>query len=400
MVIFHYNGPDCQEVSCPPGLDHSWFQYGSETEYDFESAAEMQEYERSCPVDRGPQGADFFGINAFVTAGIGLPSKSEAEVANEFSFLLERTQECTQRNGLSVVNVVWVDFWSIGDLVQLTQQLNSEYALQKDMESNISSAPSLNPSQSPTSTVDRILSLVIPAAEAVGTDRNVFFDPVSPQALSVEWLVANDLLNFYDDRKIVHRWVLGVIFYSLGGERWNENGGWLSDQDECLWIAPTVDGSSPCNEDRIFSKLELHGNNIEGTIPFEIAILGESLERIVIPGSSGEVGVLGTIPSQIGLLTRLTLLNLQDNQLTGTLPFELGNAQQLQTLYLDGNQLEGTIPASLSELTLLVQATFHNNNRITGAVDPEICDLMFDNQLTAITVDLENVLCECCLPNL
>jgi hypothetical protein len=126
--MFHYSGTNCQQTECPPGLDHGWFQYGSETEYDFDSAEDMENYDLSCPVDRGPQDADFFALNAFVTPGIGLPSKSAAQVVNSFSFLDERVWECTLRNGLSVTNVIWVDFWSVGDLVLLTQQLNTEYA--------------------------------------------------------------------------------------------------------------------------------------------------------------------------------------------------------------------------------------------------------------------------------
>jgi hypothetical protein len=130
--MFHYNGPNCEQVECPPGLQHNWFRYGSETEFDYGSVEEIQNFDVSCPVDRGPQNANFFGMNAFVTAGpIGLPSKSAAEVVNSFSFLEELVEECTSRNGLNVANIVWVDFWSIGDLVRLAQQLNEEYAEQR-----------------------------------------------------------------------------------------------------------------------------------------------------------------------------------------------------------------------------------------------------------------------------
>ena len=130
LVMFHYNGPNCSQTSCPPGMLEWFREYGSETEYSFDTATDMQNYDLSCPIDRGPQNVapSFFGINAFVTAPPGLPSKDQAEVVNTMAFLEDRVEQCTSRNGLNVANVVWVDFWSIGDLVELTQTLNAEYA--------------------------------------------------------------------------------------------------------------------------------------------------------------------------------------------------------------------------------------------------------------------------------
>ena len=46
-------------------------------------------------------------------------------------------------------------------------------------------------------------------------------------------------------------------------------------------------------------------------------------------------GLTGVIPAQLGQLSQLTLLNIQDNQLTGPIPAELGQLSQLRELYLD-----------------------------------------------------------------
>ena len=50
---------------------------------------------------------------------------------------------------------------------------------------------------------------------------------------------------------------------------------------------------------------------------------------------------------------RVTSLNLRYNQLTGTIPTELGLLTYLQVLDLSGNRLTGTIPEELASLTNL-----------------------------------------------
>ena len=57
---------------------------------------------------------------------------------------------------------------------------------------------------------------------------------------------------------------------------------------------------------------------------------------------------IGTVPTEIGLLTQLSLLGLSNNQLSGTIPSTLGNLVQLSYLYLYSNpQLTGIIPSTL-----------------------------------------------------
>ena len=61
----------------------------------------------------------------------------------------------------------------------------------------------------------------------------------------------------------------------------------------------------------------------------------------------------GTIPSELGKLTNLKVLNLSDNELSGTIPPELGKLTNLEELYLWDNGLSGTIPSELGKLTNL-----------------------------------------------
>ena len=56
------------------------------------------------------------------------------------------------------------------------------------------------------------------------------------------------------------------------------------------------------------------------------------------------------IPSDLGDLSDLEDLWLDDNQLTGEIPSALGGLVNLQRLLLGNNQLTGCIPASLQDV--------------------------------------------------
>ena len=64
--------------------------------------------------------------------------------------------------------------------------------------------------------------------------------------------------------------------------------------------------------------IEVGVTDLKGTLPTELGQLTE-LQRLVILKSD----ITGTIPTELGLLTKLTRLSMVENSLTGTLPSEL-----------------------------------------------------------------------------
>jgi hypothetical protein len=108
--------------------------------------------------------------------------------------------------------------------------------------------------------------------------------------------------------------------------------------------------------------------------------------------SFSDVTVGNTIPTEIGLLSQLTFLDLRDNQLTGTIPSTLGNLVRLNFLSLSRNQFTGTIPSTLANLTLLDSLWLYDNSQLTGTVPSTLCSLF----LLDIYVDCIDVACRCC----
>ncbi|KAL5575845.1 hypothetical protein UlMin_017544 [Ulmus minor] len=70
----------------------------------------------------------------------------------------------------------------------------------------------------------------------------------------------------------------------------------------------------------------------------------------------------GEIPTIIGDLRCLLVLNLSNNTLTGSIPSSLGNIMQLESLDLSRNKLSGEIPQQLGQLTFLAFFNVSHNN--------------------------------------
>ncbi|KAI4321861.1 hypothetical protein MLD38_035193 [Melastoma candidum] len=75
----------------------------------------------------------------------------------------------------------------------------------------------------------------------------------------------------------------------------------------------------------------------------------------------------GTIPTEIGRLIRLHVLDLSSNNITGTIPSSISGLENIEVLDLSNNDLHGSIPASLDKLTFLSKFSVANNH-LTGRV--------------------------------
>lgn len=123
ILLFHYNGPSCSEITCPPGF-HDWFLYAAESEYTFIDVEEISDTALSCVITRGNGGRrDFFAVNAFVTNP--LPSKTSSETINRFAYLTNHVNSCEKLNGLDA-SAVFIDFWTEGNVIEVAQTINAQ----------------------------------------------------------------------------------------------------------------------------------------------------------------------------------------------------------------------------------------------------------------------------------
>jgi hypothetical protein len=129
IVMFHFNGPTCSENQpCPEGL-HYWFRYGAETEFDFVTREELEDATSSCEVTRGNpvEKRGFLGVTNFVTP----PEEDIAKEINTRAFIEQRLQDCSALNNNQDVNLLFIDFWSIGDALAVTLEQNKKRAQEK-----------------------------------------------------------------------------------------------------------------------------------------------------------------------------------------------------------------------------------------------------------------------------
>jgi hypothetical protein len=109
---------------------------------------------------------------------------------------------------------------------------------------------------------------------------------------------------------------------------------------------------------------------LDGSIPTTIASFS-NLEALRLD-KGGAIG--GSLPSELGMLTKLTLLDMSNNVVTGVIPTQFGFLRALTTLDLDRNLLRGVIPAQLGDLSVLSEL-FLGVNGLTGTIPQKVAAL-------------------------
>ena len=157
ILFFQHNGNNCRiEGGCPPGVMGT-FQHMFDTPWDLDEDG-LMDYERSCTQNRGLPTAQFMLSNHFADEGI-VPSLDISENVNQISVLRDRHEYCSEKLGKEV-NVILVDFWSLGGVIQYAQEENERRAGAVALGTNTTEAvvmpqrtslsPTVRPSEAPS----------------------------------------------------------------------------------------------------------------------------------------------------------------------------------------------------------------------------------------------------------
>ncbi|KAK8335002.1 hypothetical protein V6Z11_A09G025700 [Gossypium hirsutum] len=115
--------------------------------------------------------------------------------------------------------------------------------------------------------------------------------------------------------------------------------------------------------------LNLSKNQIIGPVP---STLGNLTNLDLLDLSFNQI--TGAIPREIGNLKNLSELKLSKNKLNGSIPLSIFNLSRLSLFYLDSNLLEGYIPSSLGKLTKLVSLDLYHK-QINSVIPPHLGNL-------------------------
>ena len=184
--------------------------------------------------------------------------------------------------------------------------------------------PSVPPTVSATATPtesdqgEKLLTLIV---DRSFDDGAAVATTGSPQSRAYEWLLADPGLTSYSESRVLQRYALATFYYSTSGDSWEDNSLWMSEEKECSWFSRTA--SFPVCKSDEYVTLELDFNNLDGTLPNELALLNK-LERVELSGGP-DTFLTGALPSELGLLTSLSYLSLRENDLRGRIPTEIGS---------------------------------------------------------------------------
>ena len=87
------------------------------------------------------------------------------------------------------------------------------------------------------------------------------------------------------------------------------------------------------------------------------------------------LGLTGSIPDNIGLVSTLTRMQLNDNSLSGTISSSLYRLSLLAYLDISRNSMVGSLPSTFGTLSMLKYLAI-SSNLLTGTVPSSLCGIV------------------------
>ena len=270
--------------------------------------------------------------------------------------------------------------------------------------------PSKNPTQYPT--------LETPLVDFMGIMANVapevamkMESPGTPHYTAYNWLAEDPNYYTYSDERKINRFVLALIKlqFTIQPETESPSARPTTSPSMIPTVLPTVEKPSPYFWD--FTKTAGHDDGgderrlnwyaLESWMQYTDECQWFSsywFNRVACTANYQfkrlyliNVGLEGTIPTEIALLSKLDAIHLPLNKLTGTIPTEFGSLRWLNSFNVSYNGLEGTIPKEIANGYSMAYLDVGNNN-FTAPVPYEVCK----KGLRTFRGDCEEIQCTCC----
>ncbi|KAG8094591.1 hypothetical protein GUJ93_ZPchr0012g20286 [Zizania palustris] len=168
----------------------------------------------------------------------------------------------------------------------------------------------------------------------------------------------------------------------------------LGNFSSLIWLSLAGNNLQEIGNITSLMRLRMEQNYFTGNIPDSFGYLSN---LAVLSLSHNKLS--GQIPSSIGKLSQLIELELQENNLNGSIPSALGSCKKLLTMNLSCNTLGGSIPKELFSLYSLSKGLDLSHNNLSGHIPQEIGGLinigllkMSNNQIYGI---IPNTLVSC-----
>jgi hypothetical protein len=204
----------------------------------------------------------------------------------------------------------------------------------------------------------------------------------NPYAVALWWIAMTG--NYNDDVTTITQFVLALMYLSLDGPNWLSSTGWMSfDVAVCDWSGVICRGES--NEDYVVEELMFKQMGLSGSLPSEIGLLqslvGLTLSNNLLYGklpsdvlnmkdlrklSLEKNSLEGTLPDPTSL-PNLQILTMGYNKFSGRLPNSLGEWKNMQELTLEGNYFSGTLPTTVASMTKVSYIDL-GENALTGPI--------------------------------
>lgn len=164
----------------------------------------------------------------------------------------------------------------------------------------------------------------------------------------------------------LERYIAAILYFSTDGKSWEEEEDatnlWLSSGHTiCDWKGIQCNGNVQVEEIDLFHK------SLNGAIPSELGMLSK-MTSLVLKNNQ----LFGTIPSELGTLSQIKTIDISYNNLTGMIPSDIGKLFRLDSIELSHNSLTGTIPLEVENLARAGTHIYLGRNDDVQDCDPSI----------------------------